>query len=218
VTTKDKIIAYATEQFNAQGYSAVSLYQIAQGMGMSRGNLTYHFKEKDDLLLAISEEMWNKLEKAKSESIQLPSFENLHNTVNRFYHFQKEYAFIFLDRHVFNHELILQKFRAMAEKTIEENITNIAFSIRIGNLKPEPVKGLYHNICFITWMMTFFWHAQEIIRGKVSEEAGEKMIWSILLPHFTEKGVKSFISFFGKEYYESLGTPFEQSLESLISF
>jgi len=106
----------------------------------------------------------------------------------------------------------------MTKQTIADNIASIAFSIKIGNMKPEPVKGMYHNVAMITWMLAFFWLPQQIIRGEKTNQDGEQMIWSILIPHFTDKGLESFKSFFGAEYYENLGDPFEVDLDSLISF
>lgn len=218
LTTKNKIIATATKSFNQHGFGAISLHELAQKMGMSRGNLAYHFKDKDTLLEAIAAQMWAKIEIARSKSRQFPSFENLHNEVQLYYRFQKEYAFIFLDTHVLNHPSIKQKFRELTAQTIADNKAAIAFSIKIGNLKPEPIAGMYHNIAFISWMLTFFWLPQQIIRGEKTEEDGEKMIWSILIPHFTPKGIQSFKNFFGNQYFETLGEPFEIDLNSLVIF
>ena len=106
----------------------------------------------------------------------------------------------------------------MTRQTISENKATIAFSINTGNMKPEPFAGAYHNLAFTTWMLLFFWLAQQIIRGEKTNEDGEKVVWSNLLPHFTEKGVKAFKSFFGEEYYNSLGEPFEIDLNQFVSF
>ncbi len=218
MTTKEKIISKAREQFNENGFSAVSLFELAQTLGMSRGNLAYHFKDKNVLLEAIANEMWLKLEAERNKSRRFPSFENLHNEVQLYYHFQKEYAFIFLDTHVLNHPVIKKKFREMTAQTIKDNKAALAFAVKLGNLKPEPVPGTYHNIAFLTWMVTFFWLPQQIIRGEKKKEDGEKMIWTMLLPHFTEKGIESFKSFFGQDYFDALGESFDSYLNQLISF
>lgn len=218
MSTRQKIIQKATSYFNRNGYNSTSLFELAKEIGMSRGNLAYHFKEKDLLLEAIAEEMWQQMEAERSKSRQLPSFENLHNEIQLYYRFQKKYAFIFLDTHVLKHTVIKKRFRDLTQKTIEDNKATIAFSIKLGNMKPESLPGMYHNIAFITWMLTFYWLSQQVIRGEKSREDGEKLIWSILLPHFTEKGIQSFKSFFGKEYYESLGETFELDIQNLLSF
>lgn len=214
MTTKQKILQTATQHFNKLGFSAVTLHEIAQKLGMSRGNLAYHFKDKNALLKAISTEMWTKVEAERNKSRKFPSFENLHNEVQLYYRFQKEYAFIFLDTHVLNHPTLRQQFRKMTQQTITDNKMSIAFSVKLGNMQPEKVPGTYHNIAHITWMLAFFWLPQQIIRGEKTEEDGEKMIWTILLPYFTKKGVQSFKNFFGENYFNQLGEPFNEDIFS----
>ena len=51
--TKQEIINVSLELFNEYGYSAVTMRQIAEKLNISVGNLTYHFKKKDDILLTI---------------------------------------------------------------------------------------------------------------------------------------------------------------------
>ena len=193
---KSYIISKAKHYFNVHGYQAVTLHELANHLMMSRGNLTYHFKDKRSLLQAIADEMWDKLKTERNKSRKLPSFENLHNEVQLYYKFQKEYSFIFLDTQVLNDAVIKKAFREMTEQTIEDNKANIAFSIQIGNMRPESYPGMYNNIAMITWMLTFFWLPQQVIRGEKSKEDGERLIWSILIPHFTEKGIKSFTKFY----------------------
>lgn len=216
--TKHKIMLSSKHMFNKHGYGAVSLFEIAQHMNMSRGNLTYHFRDKDELLTNIANEMWEKIATERQKTMKLPSFKNLHNEVQLYYKFQKEYAFIFHDPHVLTHPKIKKQFREITAQSIKDNKEIIAFSIGVGNMRPEAFPGLYNNIAFITWMITFFWSTQQIIRGDRKQDDGEKLIWSILLPHLTEKGLKNFKKYFGDSYINSLGDPFDIDLESLISF
>ncbi len=216
--TKLRIIKAATKYFNKNGFGAVTLHELASVLGMTRGNLAYHFKNKNELLEAISDAMWAKINVERSKSRQFPSFENLHNEIQLYYRFQKEYAFIFLDPHVLRHSKIKEAFRDMTKQTIADNKATLAFSISTGNMKPEAFKGLYHNIALTTWMLTFFWLAQQIIRGEKTNEDGEKIIWSLLLPHFTDKGIKAFKDYFGETYYENLGEVFDIDIDKLINF
>ena len=53
INTRKKIIDAAKPLFNAHGYGAPSLYQLSREIGISRGNLTYYFKDKDELIEAV---------------------------------------------------------------------------------------------------------------------------------------------------------------------
>jgi len=162
--------------------------------------------------------MWAKIEKERAKSRQLPSFENLHNEVQLYFKFQKEYSFIFQDPHVLNQPLLRKKFKAMTSQFINDIKAGIAFSISIGNVKEEEVPGTYNNIAFLTWMIAFYWNAKENVCNEISVKDGEKIIWSLMIPHFTDKGMQSFKKFFGEDYFNEISEPFEVNLSNYISF
>ena len=59
---KEYILTNATQLFNRQGATATSLRETAAYLEMSDGNLRYHFKTKEDLLLAIFNQMVQRME------------------------------------------------------------------------------------------------------------------------------------------------------------
>ena len=54
--TKDKILATALALFNNEGEAQVSAVDIASVMGISPGNLYYHYKGKDEIIAALFED------------------------------------------------------------------------------------------------------------------------------------------------------------------
>lgn len=207
--------------FNKNGYASVTLFEIAGELKMTRGNLTYHFKDKDILLKAISDEFWAKIEVEKQKRRMLPSFENMHNEVQLFYRFQKEYAFIFLDNHVINHPAIRKKFQETMNQSIKEMEATIAFAMSAGNMHPEPFEGIYRNLAFNFWMISYYWINVQKISGdksKRTNEEGELRLWSLLLPYLTEKGLKAFRNFFGDDYLKKLGKSFNADIGAYINF
>ncbi|MCI4665185.1 MAG: TetR/AcrR family transcriptional regulator [Neomegalonema sp.] len=55
VSTRQHIIERADQLFYERGFEATSFADIAQAVGISRGNFYHHFKKKDDLLDAVVE-------------------------------------------------------------------------------------------------------------------------------------------------------------------
>jgi AcrR family transcriptional regulator len=51
--TPKRILEASRKLFNEKGYAATSLSEIAASIGISQGNLTYHFPSKSDLALEI---------------------------------------------------------------------------------------------------------------------------------------------------------------------
>src|SRR5262249_61436819 len=50
---REQIVAAAVAVITEQGIQNLSLSEIEQRAGMSRGQLTYYFKTKEDILLAV---------------------------------------------------------------------------------------------------------------------------------------------------------------------
>lgn len=48
--TRQKILDSARELFNVHGYNGVSLQDIADTVGIRKGNLTYHFSKKEEIM------------------------------------------------------------------------------------------------------------------------------------------------------------------------
>ena len=85
--TKHNIIATAIYLFNLHGTKTISTNHIAKEMGISPGNLYYHFRSKNDIIRSISENFSNEL--GSVLKIQLDTISdfsiNLTSLFNRFF-------------------------------------------------------------------------------------------------------------------------------------
>lgn len=57
LSTADQIVAASLKLFNEKGYAATSLSEIAKSIGISQGNLSYHFPAKSDLVRRIEDDV-----------------------------------------------------------------------------------------------------------------------------------------------------------------
>lgn len=66
--TRQKILDSARELFNVHGYNGVSLQDIAATVGISKGNLTYHFSKKEEIMeeLLLENQPSNQPEKLRT--------------------------------------------------------------------------------------------------------------------------------------------------------
>ena len=55
--TKEKVIETAIIMFNQEGTSSISTNHLAKELGISTGNLYYHFKNKEEIIRAILEKI-----------------------------------------------------------------------------------------------------------------------------------------------------------------
>ncbi|SVE28274.1 uncharacterized protein METZ01_LOCUS481128, partial [marine metagenome] len=99
VKTKDKIIATSINLFNLHGTKDISTNHIAKEMGISPGNLYYHFTSKHDIIRSISDNFSNEL--VSTFQIQLDTISDFSNNLttlfNRFFRIQRSYQFLFLE-------------------------------------------------------------------------------------------------------------------------
>ncbi|MFM2281198.1 MAG: hypothetical protein RLZZ444_3429, partial [Pseudomonadota bacterium] len=51
--TRDEIVQVADRLFYEQGFDSTAFADIAEAVGISRGNFYHHFKTKDDILAAV---------------------------------------------------------------------------------------------------------------------------------------------------------------------
>ena len=213
--TKKKIIETSIALFNQFGYSSISMKQIADEMGLDRRNLTYHFN-KEGLLKVISEQMWSELRACRAKKRDFPSFQNLDKEVVLYNDLHTAYSFIFKDQYVIDHPIIHPAFKEFSKTLIADSQQAVAFAIEQGNMKPETVPGAYNTLCTAVWTIAISWFQLNSLQGVKEAKEIRKLIWSLIIPHFTEKGIASFKAFFGDQYFAELGRPFDVKVKTLL--
>jgi len=103
--TRRAILDAALDLFVADGYSQVSIRNIAARVGYSPAAIYSYFESKDDMFYALAEEGFRLLGAAQmSETASADALEDVRKVVRRLYDFSKRqpqyFALVFLDRHV----------------------------------------------------------------------------------------------------------------------
>ncbi|TVR82334.1 MAG: TetR/AcrR family transcriptional regulator [Chitinophagaceae bacterium] len=190
--TKERIIDASVLLFNQKGISAVSLRDIADYIGISSGNLSYHYKNKNYIIDAIFE----KMEKERNELLnaveQHPSFENINLQALAIVRLSIRYRFFYLD----TLDIIREnsKLGKLHRQYIERHIQYVNMLLNhaayTGHLIETTNKNLYKKLSEMVWFTLQFWIQAGSIRGKKTikpEEAVETM-WQLILPYLTSKG------------------------------
>lgn len=72
IDLRERILNEAALRFVASGYHAVSMREIAEGVGASKAAIYYHFTDKETLLLAIMEHSLTQLQRIVAQATALP--------------------------------------------------------------------------------------------------------------------------------------------------
>lgn len=195
-STKEKIIQTAIRLYNERGVGNVTMRDIAAEVGISPGNLAYHFKNQDFII----EEIFGRFKKERDKILmgvqQIPSFENINQQILPLLKVARKYLFFHLDTvHLIRtYPKIASLQRAYYEDSIQYVKAVIDYSVGVGNLRPEQRHGQYHRLAHTVWMLTTFWLQQLTIRAceELDIEELRQSIWDLVLPHLTEKGQHQF--------------------------
>jgi len=210
--TRARILSTVIKAFNEKGYHAFSLTELAHKCSMSRGNLAYHYKQKEATLDDIAMSMARDIERFQRKRVNFPAFYNLSLDIRTCRYLQKQYTFIFRDMTILEHKSIKQVMNAWSKEVIKRNLDAFIYGIEVGNVKPEPYHGLYYQLSLNAWLLTYYWVAQEAVRDIGNEEA-EVTVWSTIYPHFTEKGMNEFFNYYGKDFLSKSGIPIQQYID-----
>ena len=197
ISTKDRIVEAGRTLFNAKGYGETSLSQIAAEVGISQGNLTYHFPAKRELALRIQQEAQNSAVARKQTyrpgSVAEDYIEHLLSGMDLTW----QYRFLFRDRA-----------QCIAEQSdVDPNAALIAdfeelhfLIIRIENEKMFAASLLQdrQELTRSLWIVSRYWmnylseiEGLEEITWR-DQERGVEQHFAVLMPHLTKEANGAF--------------------------
>lgn len=192
---KRNILEHSIHLFNEKGFAQVSLQNIADRVGISKGNLAYHFANTGIILEAIQGEMMKEMENVIRPAGFIP-FSFLESALKYFYAFQLKYRFFFLDLVEISRRYprIAEKQMMIIAKRKEEGRALLNYFIGSGWLIPEPEAGRYDDLIHTVWMLNTFWMSQQRLFDGTTDNFDKSTpihkVWNLLKPYLTEEGLK----------------------------
>ncbi|GJM33806.1 MAG: TetR family transcriptional regulator [Saprospiraceae bacterium] len=197
LNTKQKILIASIQLFNENGLANVRLQQIADEIGISVGNLAYHFKNKEAIIEAVNENLDDDITEILSAYRLFPNLIDFDYQLSKYFSFLQKYPFYFLD--LLEIERMSPSIHSKRQHHVSKMISQIRrrfdFNQRRGIIIKELREGLYDNLANSIWVMISFWHAQNSARGINGIPTPEKfkeMVWNLVYPYFTEAGKREF--------------------------
>lgn len=192
--TREKILLQALDLFNQKGVDQVSVLEISQTMGISYGNLTYHFNKKDDLVQALYVQMQHELDAAINHLVQRIFEETYYlKLVNELLQVTWKYRFLYLS---INSLMNQYPFIREGEKSYSATRNKILnrgkkYLIDEGYLKPESdshyellIRNL--NMILYAWIVDAELFHEGEVAAKIEDYA--TLFYGIALTNVTEKG------------------------------
>ena len=194
LNTKEKILASALYLFNRFGFVSVRLQHIADEVGMSVGNLAYHFKTKDEIIEKLYQQLVYEQQRLLADLRMIPLFVNINRHVENSFLLQKEYSFFYTDtlEVVRAYPAIKRQYREQVQwQTIQLELL-VKFNVARGALlepqAPDSTFLLANRYLLIleNWMNFERMKGTEL--AEINVQQLKDNIWGLLAPYFSLTG------------------------------
>ncbi len=185
--TRDRIIHTAIEMFNTFGAGEVSTKRIAGEMGISPGNLYYHFNTKEELVRSIWEIMETELDRVwgvddvhHSEQAIAEFLQGLSSVFYR-------YRFFYLELPVLmgRDPLLKDMYSARTRRMLERFMGFTRSWIHLGIMRTIPSEKeqtlLIRNMWLVSQLWMYYWHT--IYGGVTVDNVKQGMLQVLSLYH-----------------------------------
>ena len=196
---KRNILVKALELFNNNGFTSVSLRQIASELQISHSNLIYHFKTKNDIVIALHQELLDKAFELNKTTIQNPNFlESLFESTKKGFEILYQYRFLMIE---FNS--ILRESEKLKQIILEvENIRATMYrnaidqAIEQGYIRGPEYDNEYGSFILTIKIFSDSWiSSSEIYDATTTQEIIEKyslLFIKLFFPYLTAKAKNEF--------------------------
>jgi AcrR family transcriptional regulator len=196
--TREKILATSLDLFNQYGISNVSSKHVSEVMGISYGNLCYHFPKKDDIILQLYLDMQEKLDQ-QFEQVQrdIFNFEFMLAGLKDLFNILYEYKFIYLGiTKVIRHFETIKKHAQEQNQVRGKTLNTIGtFLVEQGYLKPFESKEHKDMLIHALLMVINSWISDAEVFFQKEENKIEyyvKLFFNMVKPLLTESGLEKY--------------------------
>jgi AcrR family transcriptional regulator len=175
MSTREKILDSALAQFNEKGTSAISTNHIAAAIGISPGNLYYHFRNKEDIIEALFErlfEMWDKTYQLPAG--RAPGLADFENLIAANFHLIWEFRFAYRQMAALfrNHPNLHARYQELRTRGYAGFLNLIEAFGEAGVISMPETPQEMQALTDLCWILSEQWPVDLELRGRSFDEAG----------------------------------------------
>lgn len=194
-STKNRILSASIRLFNEYGIDAVRLQQIAEEIGISVGNLAYHFKTKDAIVESVYEQVFDDFNHIVRQYLQNPQLSAFDQQLGLYYQFFQQNQFYLAE--FFKQGLEQTPSQLAWKRAVNKMLIQLRswldFHVRRDVLLPEQTPGQYDQLAEMLLTNLIFLPVSNTMRGRLCDEITYKQtIWNYLRPYLTQAGIAEF--------------------------
>ncbi len=193
VSTRDVIATTAIGLFNEHGTASVSTNHIARAMGISPGNLYYHFANKEEIIREIYGRMIHEMDSAwKTDLNTSASLEMVFQALNAVHRFMVDYRFFQreLSALIRNDEQLAAIYKVARKRRMKEIGKFFEHMVDSGVIRRPDNPHTMPRLVRLGWMVGDYWLDFLDIEGRPMDAAhigeGVEMIREIFRPYIVD--------------------------------
>ena len=198
-STAERIADAARRRFNRKGYASTTLTEIAADVGISQGNLTYHFPTKLDLALHLSETVRVRMEAHRAASVPASIADDYVEHLRFAMDMTWTYRFLMRDRGIFDDADAVVPPSPILVADFEE-LRELIGRVDEEGLFRSDAKVDLDMLTRSLWILSRHWmdHLREMEQRDTIEwadvERGIEHHYAVLLPTMTAAGRRQFVA------------------------
>ncbi len=184
--TKNNILQKATELFNESGTASISMNALAEALGISAGNLQYHYKKKEDVIRDILEEMFKQFD-VMYQPVEGPfTLDTLRHFMRINFDIVWKYRFFYreLGALLRNDKILARRFREIQEQRLQDQEKIIKRLASSGGVRSDLRPDELHNIVLIGWVLGHTWLPYIESMGEKINNATLDQAVEIMIQHY----------------------------------
>jgi len=187
--TQFRILQAALELFNEHGSAAVSSNRIAERCGISKGNLQYHFRNKQEIIYAVFQQAINEMDTGWYRDHLAPTLEHMATMFVRQLQLILKYRFFYREMgDLLRQDPLLRKRYADNRERRLRDLEKFMLTLQAaGFMRFPPDPKRLRSIIDVTWIINENWlnymdyHDREVTVEAMLEGYGETL--EILRPY-----------------------------------
>ena len=167
--TRERILATALKLFNESGTAAVSTNHIADALGISPGNLYYHFHNKEEIIRALFEQQFARWDAAYDlPHDRMPTLVDLQQLVRNSFATAWEYRFIYRELIALlrRDSELQQRWTTIRERGFAGFHDLFAVFVTAGVLRAPNDPAVVTRIAELCWLISEFWLPSVEVSGE----------------------------------------------------
>jgi len=193
MSRKEAILDKAIALFNEQGIRTISTNHIAKELGISPGNLYYHYRNKEEIIRSIFERMIQDWDQLWSNSGDSPGVETFVEVMRKNFGLLWKYRF-FQREHLAlmqNDEQLKARYKTIYQQRIAQFQVMADTLKKAEIIRQEVPKETLKMLLQACWLVGDYWISHLELVGDPEEpaqlEEGIQTFFLILQPYFTQK-------------------------------